>query len=201
MLAVTFKSILKCLRNCDWGAEIVLSCKPFENGEQYSFVIKNKEMFLIKTVNGIQHKESVVDEESLQLPNVEVQEITKTTYLKDTDKIYDKYIVMVHYDAQLFVMACKILKERAQFRIRHNGKLFDAHYVDGKLYYADYVEDEIILYATDLFELNKVMEGYEVIYMGNLDFKLSGRTLRERYEAAAKISNRRLVKYRDGQRI
>jgi len=203
MLSVTFKSVLKLLANTTNFSGLVtgnkVTIEAFDEDEtKYVFTVQSRVVRMaVKSEKG-DFDQTVTDLEMLTLPELTVKTVTNETFTQSGDP-YDSYTIYVTYNAQVFVMVCRLIKERALFRIRHFDNVFDAHYIDGKLYFHKEDETTIKLCGTNLFALNKEMPDYEVLYIDNLPGNITYRTLNERFESTARTVGKKLEKYKEGQ--
>lgn len=202
MLSVTLKSALKLLILNATDIEVLVFCKDSQDND-YEFKINNESYVAVQnrvvnlTISGKQERVSkiITDIEAECLPILGVYRME--THKKVSNKPFRDVINHIQSDVHFFVTVCQTIKGRVLFRVKHQEQILDLLYLDARICHVEETDESLNVRMTNLYSLEKLLPGYQVMYVESLPMNVTMRTCLERYEREAQIVGKKIVKVKD----
>lgn len=200
MLSYTFKSIIMGFCRNGFNDKFIITALGEQTGILYKF----------STYKGIVSVEMSTNGADVGIPNLKDLELFKlkdrTVNVKTLEKesykpdgsVYEYFKVNLDYPVRLFIELFRLLKMRACFTIKYEDRYIDCYYISDKVRWREETASYCNLHCADLYKLNTIFPGYEVVLIGSPLHRNSFKDYITREEAIAEKVGKGIRKYYDG---
>lgn len=202
MIAYTLRNVVKCLQEYGGQKQFKLTLRDKKARLYHQFYIHNKSVIWSrgKTLD-FEMKEAVDNIQTLILPKRFEVVMFEELATQPNGELFEKNVINVKYEGQLFVKIFRILRDRVSFTILHGGKYIDCYHIDGKVMYIEETENRYKVIITDLFKLNRTYPDYVILTINGLMSRYSFRAFLEEHSDVAKKLGKVFEKHSDNSKI
>jgi hypothetical protein len=201
MFAHTLKSVIK-LASLNVNKSIIsLQGIDPKSNRIYKFDIHVDRIDVKISVGELEGIHSITDIECLNLPPyLNMTKWSQVSFASD-GSIYREQHSNLHFDAQLFVELFRIVRERAFFTMKLNGKYVDAWYLEGKVLYVVENEKQLVVHGTDLYKLAQTDRDYRILTVDKLPAFLDYRRFIDEKRALAGVLRKEFVQLKPDRAV
>lgn len=144
-------------------------------------------------------KDAIHDLDMMQLMDrtLDVTLFERETFKNDGSP-YEYYKVHLDYPVRLFIELFRLLKMRAAFTIKYQDRYIDCYYISDKVRWREETDSYCNLHCADLFKLNNMFPGYEVVTVGSPLHRNNFREYITREEKIAERIGKEIKRYQGG---
>lgn len=168
MLAYTAKSVVKSIQSNARGRRYVLTFEKETDKSQFIFDIDKDGIILTQIENSMELCQFIEDLDMVYLPEGLV-----ALSLIEYSPHGEMHSQLVKFEAQLFVIVFRLMKDKVHLLIEKNGKIFECEYIDRRVFIKEINDDSVVLRSTNLYKLHKVEGDYNIRVFSQISVSIS----------------------------
>lgn len=205
MRKFTLKNYLAMLGSFADPSIYTVTARGKDTGNYFIFKLAERNTMTVKKnlddENGIVSVITNID--NIHISNdksYELLEVSEITFTK-TGEVYEKTSINACYEVRAYIKLFRLLKERADFTFICDGKQHHCYYADGKVYYQQENDEDIMLFCENLYKLNLSHPGFEILYVNHTLDRFSYKEYLTKMQDIANKKGKRFIRYKPENRL
>lgn len=205
MRKFTLKNYLSMLGSFADPSIYTVIARGKDTGNYFIFKLAERNTMTIKKdlndENGIVNIITSIDKAYISNDTeYELLKVSETTFTK-TGEVYEETSINACYEVRAYIKLFRLLKERADFTFICDGKQQRCYYADGKVYYQQENNEEIMLFCENLYKLNLSHPGFEILYVNHTLDRFSYKEYLSKVQDIVTKKGKRFIRYKPENRL
>lgn len=205
MRKFTLKNYLSLMESFSNPSIYVITARGKDTGNYYIFKLAERNTMIVKKSledeNGITTILDNIDNAHIgNDTSYELLTVSETTFTK-TGEVYEETTINACYEIRAYIKLFRLLKERADFTFICDGKQQQCYYADGKVYYQQENNEDMMLFCENLYKLNLSHPGFEILYVNFTLDRYSYKEYLTKIQNIADKKHKRFIRYKPENRL